>query len=124
VAFTKKKTFDFIFGNKGAERRISSLAFAILVLTVLATGTVIFAMVAQQLWAELKNGLVRTLNDRVALFQHEIDGGIHIADGIANRQPHLSRMMAAINDGAADEKIRHEIGAALDTVRPNMKVSG
>ncbi|MFA7318124.1 MAG: PAS domain S-box protein [Sulfuricella sp.] len=120
---TKKKIFDTVFGEKGEERRISALAAAILVLTVLVTGAILFAVLAQQLRAKLENGLERTLNDRAVLFHHEIDSGIAIADGIANRRPHLGRMMAAINTGSADEETRREIGVVLDAVRRDQKLS-
>ena len=123
MVVAKKKILDSVFGNKGVERRISALAAAILVLTVLATGTVIFSMLAQQVRSELKNGLVRTLNDRTVLFHEEIDKGIDIADGIANRRPHLARLMAAVSDGSEDEKVRREIGMALEIIRLDQRLS-
>ena len=119
----KKKIFDSVFGNKGVERRISALTAAILVLTVLATGTVIFFMLAQQVRTELKKGLERTLNDRAVLFHQEIDNGIVIADGIAKRRPHLAKLMAAVSDGSADENVRHEISMVLEIVRLDQRLS-
>lgn len=123
MAVAKNKIVDSIFGHKGEERRISALTAAILVLTVLLTGAVIFIVLAQQLKAELENGLVRTFNDRTVLLHHEINVGIGIADGIANRRPHIARMMAAVNDGSADEKVRREIGMELEIVRLDQKLT-
>ncbi|MDP2785442.1 MAG: PAS domain S-box protein [Sulfurimicrobium sp.] len=119
----KKKPFDLIFGQRGAERRISALAIAILILTVLITGGVIFAELAQQLRTELENGLVRTLNDRAALFHHQIDSGTAIASSIASRQPHLAKLMSAINDGSTDQETRREIAMVLDSIRLDQNLS-
>ncbi len=119
----KKKPFDTLFGKKGAERRISVLAAAILVLTVLVTGGVFFAVLAQQLRSELESSLVRTLNDRAALFHHEIDTGAAIAAGIASRRPHLAKLMTSLHADSADKEIRSEIGMVLDNIRLDQKLS-
>ncbi len=118
-----KNPFDVVFGAPGAERRISALAIAILVLTVLATGGVIFSMLAQQLRVELENGLERTLHDKVALFQLDVGNGAAIGAGIASRQPRLAALLSAINAGAADQGTRRESRAQLDEIRLEQKLS-
>jgi signal transduction histidine kinase len=119
-----KRLLDILFGMERKERRIGLLTIAILALSMLVTGGVIFAVLAQQLRAELENGLVRTLHDRTALFHHEINAGIDIAGSIANSRPYVTKLMSAIHDGSGNNKeTRREIGRVLDTIQRDQKSS-
>ncbi|BAN36096.1 hypothetical protein SCD_n02288 [Sulfuricella denitrificans skB26] len=118
-----RKLLDVLFGTEREERRIGLLTIAILVLTMLVTGGVIFAVLAQQLRAELENGLVRILHDRTALFHHEVNTGIDIASSIANRRPHVTKLMSAIHDGSGKLETRREIGRVLNTIQRDQKSS-
>ncbi|MBZ0106543.1 MAG: PAS domain S-box protein [Sulfuricella denitrificans] len=114
---------DIVFGVKGVERRIGFLAAAIFVLAVLVTGSIIFAVLAQQLRSEFESGMVRTLNDKAALFQHEIEHGSISAISIATRRPRLAVLMSAFNAGVDIKETRRELSMALDIIRPDMNLS-
>ncbi len=120
---TTQTWLEYVFGQRGTERRISIYTAAILILSVLITGAVIAAVLAQQIRSDLENGLVRTLNDRDVLFQHEIDSAAVIVDSIANRRPQLLRLMAGLKAGTAGEEARREIGKVLEIVRSDQGLS-
>ena len=105
-----------VMGEKGAERKISITAAAILVLLVLVTGAVISSILVRQLNVQLENNLTGLLHDRGSLIHSAINTEVTTIEGVLARPSRLRELMRVINAGSASKENVREAGVILQNV--------
>lgn len=111
-----KGTLSLLLGRTPEERRISLVAALALAFTALVSSLVVVGVLLEHDARDLKDALMRRLEDRSNLVLHEIRGARDGAASIALGRPHLRKVLARISRGDASAQDEAALKDILDNI--------